>query len=248
VGLYDAALAKRLHTPHQERPYTVSDLLGPVRSHHQMHLSPEQTVSIRLTSYSPHLTAILLHKIVPALEPTVSLLGAPLQLICAARQHAQHPSAAQTSFQKLISHYLGNAPVSPSLTMHFLSPTVFRSQGNFLPLPLPRLVFAGLARRWNLMAPVKLAAELEAFVEKSIVISSYQLQTQKVRFGPNGTKGEFNGFMGFCRYAFRQKDIYLMRQIQLLRTFALFAGVGLRTTMGLGQVYPTGKPQEWSLC
>jgi len=43
-------------------------------------------------------------------------------------------------------------------------------------------------------------------------------------------------FVGQCRFALRCADAGWRRRVGLLTSFAPFAGVGWRTTMGLGQV------------
>jgi CRISPR/Cas system endoribonuclease Cas6 (RAMP superfamily) len=56
-----------------------------------------------------------------------------------------------------------------------------------------------------------------------------------VTFGEQGEHGVFPGFLGHVGYAFRVKDRYWMGLIHLLAAFSLYAGVGQRVTMGLGQ-------------
>ena len=125
--------------------------------------------------------------------------------------------------------------MSDRLTLRFASPTVFKSQNMFLPFPLPRLVFEGLARRWNAFSPIQIHPEIVRYAEECVAISRYHLRAETVSFGGDGGRGALPGCVGVCTYALRVRDRYWMGLVHLLAGFALYAGVGKQTTMGLGQ-------------
>jgi CRISPR-associated endoribonuclease Cas6 len=237
---HDAALAEALHAPNQERPFTVSNLWGAGRpAQGEVALSPERAVSLRLTSFWPELSNLLASRLLTSPPETITLTGAPLRVAGVTADSAAHPWAGQTTFADLVQrHTLSPSPPPSQVALRFASPTVFRSSGVNVPLPLPRLVFEGLARRWNAFAPVRLPPEVARFAEECLVISRYRLQTERVVFGEEGERGAYPGFVGTCGYAFRVHDRYWMGLIHLLAAFALYAGVGARTTMGLGQAKP----------
>ncbi len=245
VRRHDPALAASLHTPNQERPFTVSNLWGGDRLPPSpqggnlsaaLALSPNRPCFLRLSSYEPALSALLVERLLPALPETIALAGAPLRVVDATTDEAQHPWAGQTSIQELLRRHTLQDQPEPRLSLHFASPTVFRSQEMMLPLPLPRLVFEGLVRRWNAVAPIALPAEVNRFAEECVAISRHRIRTERVVFGEEGERGAFPGFVGSVTYAFRVKDRYWMGLIHLLAAFSLYAGVGQRVTMGLGQV------------
>ena len=109
-----------------------------------------------------------------------------------------------------------------------------------MPLPLPRLIFEGLARRWNAFGPLQVPDEVRRFADEMMLISRYRLRTERVSFGKGGERGAYPGFVGVCGYAFRNQDRYWLGLIHALAAFALYAGVGARTTMGLGQARVIG--------
>ena len=104
-----------------------------------------------------------------------------------------------------------------------------------MPLPLPRLVFEGLVRRWNAVAPIALPTDVVRYAEECLVISRYRLHTERVSFGEQAGRGAYPGFVGHCAYAFRVKDRYWMGLIHTLAAFTFYAGVGKGTAMGMGQ-------------
>ncbi len=240
----DPALADSLHEPNQERPFTVSNLWGAgapppdpagFRNPQGLWLAPDRPCFLRLTSYEPALSALLDERLLPALPETIALAGATLRVLGATSDPAQHPWAGQTTTQELLRAYTLHGQPPAGLTMRFASPTVFRSQELLLPLPLPKLVFEGLARRWNTFASVALPMEVVRFAEECVAISRHRLRTERVSFGEQGEHGAFPGFLGHVGYTFRVKDRYWMGLIHLLAAFSLYAGVGQRVTMGLGQ-------------
>jgi CRISPR-associated endoribonuclease Cas6 len=151
------------------------------------------------------------------------------------------PWVGRTSFEALVAAHTLQEPMPARVTLRFASPTVFKSKGAFMPLPLPRLVFEGLVRRWNAFSPVQVHPDVNRYAEEEMAISSYRLHTETVRFGAweRGNVGggrALPGFVGSCTYVLRRKDRYWMGLVHLLAAFALYAGVGKQTTMGMGQV------------
>jgi CRISPR-associated endoribonuclease Cas6 len=250
VRAADPAIAQALHEPNQERPFTVSNLQGrnPASGRSRVSdqlVSPERSYALRLTSFWPELSALLLERLLPNLpEQTLDLAGATCRVVSVTTDGTAHPWAGQTSFQDLVQqHTLSPALPPRQVTLHFASPTVFRSGGANVPLPLPGLVFESLVRRWNAFAPLQIPLEIRRFADEAMVIARYHLHTERVAFGEEGERGAYPGFVGTCSYAFLVHDRYWLGLIHLLAAFAFYAGVGARTTMGLGQVRVVHSPQ-----
>lgn len=252
VRAADPAIAQALHEPNQERPFTVSNLRGPNRNPASPRsrvsaqlVSPERTYALRLTSFWLELSILVAERLLPNLpEQTIELAGGAFRLASVTTDGIVHPWAGQTSFQDLVQqHTLSPALPPRRVNLHFASPTVFRSGGANVPLPLPGLVFESLVRRWNAFAPLQIPLEIRRFADEAMVIARYHLRTERVAFGEEGERGAYPGFVGTCSYAFLVHDRYWLGLIHLLAAFAFYAGVGARTTMGLGQVRVVHSPQ-----
>lgn len=118
------------------------------------------------------------------------------------------------------------------LTVVFQTPTSFRRQGEQVLFPLPGLVFSSLASRWNTFAPWALPSD--RFAEFELVrVSRYDLRTNVVRF----SRFVLLGFTGRITYSLpKDMPTPIAAMIAALARYAPYAGVGYRTTMGMGCV------------
>ena len=250
VSAADSSLADELHSGQGLRPFTVSNLweLGRVRAP-EATLSPDRTYTLRVTSFSPQLSAALRELVTPGLPETVTLAGTPFQVASSTTDPAEHAWAAEATFEELVQRFTLTADVPRTVGLRFASPTAFRITGKkrAVPLPLPQLVFGGLLDKWNAFSPIQVHPDVRRFADECLVVSSYRLETRRVAFGPEGQRGTYTGFVGACRYFVEVPDRYWMGLVQLLAGFSLYAGVGLRTTMGLGQarmIEPRGRDRS----
>ncbi len=148
-----------------------------------------------------------------------------------------HPWAAQTSYEALAAPWLlGRAQPERKITLQFASPTTFKSGGKNVPVPLPEWVFGSLLEKWNAFAPVALPGEARRFAAECLALSRYELGTRGLPL-KDGVK---IGAVGQATYTALNNDRYWLSLMNLLADFALYAGVGAGTTMGLGQCRRVG--------
>lgn len=235
VEQYNPDLSAQLHDTAGSKPFTTSPLQGPVTvRNRQLLVQRDCDYWLRVTSMEAHLSRILLAIEEHPLQ-TLRLHGGQFAVAQMSSQSAVHPWAARMQYAALYEAAVRREErPRPQVTMVFESPTAFRSQGRTLLFPLPRLVFGSLLTRWNCYAPVPLATELLEPLEMGIDVERYTLQTQMQDFGRYQLQA---GFVGQCTFGARKgvaaEVVWGMR---LLAAFAFFAGVGYRTTMGMGQV------------
>jgi CRISPR-associated endoribonuclease Cas6 len=124
-------------------------------------------------------------------------------------------------------------PVSPKevFLADFRTPTAFKMGDAYYPFPDPGLFFSSLLRRWNAFSGDDKLPEIgQEEWRSSVWLSRFRGKTKP--FFMRG--GQIPGFTGqlWLQLADPEKAKIAVR----LLAFAPFAGVGVKTAMGMGQV------------
>jgi CRISPR-associated endoribonuclease Cas6 len=226
---YNAAFAEHLHQE-VDKPFSLSGVLTehPKREG-RLHIGAEGRVEFRVGL----LTDEVIEHTLAAFGALV-MNGAPLRLGNAsarvegiAFQPGMHPLVGSSTYPMLMQ----KASPDSRVTLQFLSPTSFRSGGTQDLLPRPERVFGSLFEAWQAFAPVLLDPTL-AEVFPLIRVSAYELRTELIHFA----RYKVIGFKGHVTYTYpREVDALTRQALNALADFAFFAGVGYKTTMGMGQ-------------
>lgn len=223
----DPALSAAAHDGSDMKPFTASTLFGKGVNGTGTRIHPQQTLRLRYTSLKPHLSLVLLNRLLPV------WYAEGLDI------HDQLFSVVDTqngvvSFAELLERA---SPTRRSITLEFASPTAFKATaGHMIPLPQPDLVFGSLLDRWLAFSPIPLPTELHALFADTVSIQDLDIRTQDVRFG-GGKWARISGFTGRVTYRINTGDSDVRRCVNALAAFARFGGVGVKTTTGMGQVY-----------
>ncbi len=240
----DPALAARLHDEPGYRPFTVSPLQGGRVQGGQLHLQAAQPCRLRLTLLDGgYLWQCLSRHFLNVGRSVLHLGQAKFEL----NRVLSTPSADPTGWASFVDwQTLANTSPVPTVRLRFVTPTAFNvGDKQFTLFPEPALVWDSFLRVWNLYAPPACKIEeadkesLREFVKSQVVVSDYELQTVTQHFPSFVQKG----FVGVCTYKIKldkngkfSPDLGLTSQIAGLTQFARYAGVGYKTTMGMGQV------------
>ena len=238
VRQIDPELSSRLHGEPDYRPFTVSLLIGaPIRNDLQ-HLQAGQIYRLRVTLLDggPLWQRLSTH-FLETTQITLRLDKAAFQLVRVLSTPGTDPTGwtGYTDWQTLAqSPTQAPAHDRQFLTFHFASPCAFSlGDRRFALFPEPILVWDSLMRTWNRYAPEVLRIEkgaLRAFVSEHVAIHKHNLHTGKVAFARYGQKG----FQGTCTYQIKLGSAEAA-QLNSLAEFARYAGIGSKTTMGMGQ-------------
>ena len=225
------ALADKLHSPMPIKPFTVSMLRGRLlRQGNQRLALPEETYQVRYTVLAEDVFAALSHILLGKYlyHETISLDGQPFEITGIAVEPARSRGWARlATYEQLYQE----ARADKRIVLHFASPTTFRTGDVNLLFPLPMSVFGSYLRKWEAFSPIPMVEGLLEFVAEQVVAEQYDLETRVVRYG----NFQVNGFTGVCHYRVLGEDEELLRAVNVLADFALFAGTGQKTTQGLGQ-------------
>jgi CRISPR-associated endoribonuclease Cas6 len=222
----DPALAAMLHADGPVKPFTVASLQERGR---RLQAGDEYVVRLALLRGDLYLPFA-----------SVFLRGTPPELQVGTARFAVrevqttpegHPWAGVASWSDLVAR----ARPEETIAFDFVTPTAFsqsedaRGKKQYGLFPEPKAVFGSLLRRWNLLAPAPLPADLLERLE--VLPSRYELRTAMLRFG----KGPQLGFTGYCAYQVHGPETERVL-LAMLAEAAFFLGVGYKTTQGMGLV------------
>lgn len=244
-------MVEAMHQDNALRPYTVSSLIVPKGGgrgkNGRLYITPGMECQIRITTLTGEISNLFFSQIVPGFKQNTEM-RLKWSRFREIRLLEQNQWDGSVTFEKLVAGAVHSS--GDSVTLNFSSPTAFRKGGLDLTMPTPDQVWRSLWWRWNNFAPEELQIDplWVKFAQKCIVISDYSLKTLKVQF-KKGDKGAATGATGQATYRLLPARLcgnfsnYRPGADAVLRSladFALYAGVGHHTTIGLGQTQRIG--------
>lgn len=233
IARIDPALSRRLHDEPGYRPFALSPVLGGTPRGNHLELVPGQVYQIRATLFDDGQLWDRLSTLLLETGPLDIQLGEAVLTIIRVRSTSSSDTAewvGRTSWEQLAA-----LPARERITLIFASPTAFNINGQYFALvPEPMLVWGSLLRSWNTYAPTELHIQkhsLQDILRHSVSVTTCQLDTRTLHYANAPQKG----FTGTCTYQLPVSNEY-GSQLTGLAAFARFAGVGYKTTMGMGQV------------
>lgn len=206
-------------------PYTLSGVL----------YSAEGQPYLRITTLDDRLSEALLQQL-PMLPEQVVFNHRTYRVCGVATNTLDHPEAGTTTYTALIR---STATMSfTQLHFHLLTPLCFHSQSDDVPFPLPRLLFHSLARRWEDFSGESLLVSLHEYLPDWVRVRSYRLNSRSHERAPNHWTV---GSVGYLDLQLKKPTAsadaqHIAHTLRLLATFAFYAGAGVGTTSGMGQL------------
>jgi len=226
VSRIDATLSDRLHKQDRAKPFSVMSVESP-------HGQPRWQATARVTSLDEEFGRVLVNLDRRDLE--YERLGdCRVRVSDISSSTLDHPLARAESYEAMAAKAARGA-TTDTIALDFLTPTAFASENRTVTLfPHPHLVFRSLAGKWNRYAPAHLLIDGGLIDELGIStrVTAYDLRTCGTHFGGRRSIG----FVGRGEFGWSpdgNKDVWSVAH--LLADFALYAGVGQKTTMGMGQ-------------
>ena len=140
---------------------------------------------------------------------------------------------SQRSYQDIADTYFRAETAPRGAEIHFLTPTSFKRDGAYILLPESVLILQSLLLRWNAFCPDirieedNLAQELASHIH----LTRYALRS--AAFSVEGYS--IRGFRGQIALQFAGGDM-VRRILGTLLAFAPYAGLGIKTALGMGAV------------
>ena len=225
IGGHHPELAQRLHEENGVPSFSVGCLPDTNRP---------TGLLLRIASLDDELSRVF-HDLEPQSVPALELAGISLKLTNIICPEDDDQRTGSTSYHELYNDGIARARGGQTeIGLRFITPTSFRLAGSRLnmPLPWPKLVFQSLVNKWNRFSPITIEVNWED-LDRHVSIARHRLKTRMIDFGCYKQVG----FMGECYYIIaRQAGGHLLQTLHTLGEFAVYSGVGAKTTMGMGQV------------
>lgn len=225
----DEPLSQRLHSIEGQKPFTVSPLQGKFgRRKTSISLRAGTACWLRFTALEEAVFATLMDSLIRG-EPHLHLEQADLRIADVITHPQGSPWAGFNSFEQMLE----SASAEKKVSLHFASPTVFRSAGKRnVAFPSPELLFGSLLSKWNAFSENKLDSTLVDAFKSTVLLSRYKLETKMLDFNSY----QELGFVGSCSYIIDNSVTEeASRLLNALADFAFYCGTGAKTTMGMGQ-------------
>lgn len=141
------------------------------------------------------------------------------------------------SRQAFVEKHLFEQEEDNRLIFYFNSPTAFKRDNHYIFLPEVSLIFQSLMKKFDATGEDKIfTPELLEEIDRSVYISNYRLKSGLFYL----EKTRIPGFTG--RLELRSHTHKEVRRIlKLLNQFSAYAGVGIKTSMGMGGVSAGGE-------
>jgi CRISPR-associated endoribonuclease Cas6 len=229
-------LAQALHDADARKPFTVSPLRVADRAcvNGHIRLREGDGCSMRFTILDSTLFQSFQSALIASsLAATIRLQNIPF----AVEEAITTPRAEELTGYTTFAELRDAARDERAIALRFDSPTALsfndETGKKFDLLPTPWRVFDSLCRKWNAFAetPIVDPKALRAWMETNMLVSGHNLRTEALQFDRFTQKG----FVGSVVYETKSDDITMVRVVNALADFALYAGVGYKTTMGMGQ-------------
>ncbi len=239
-------LSQKLHDGIGPKPYTVSDLSRQPSSalfHHWFQETNQR--AFRITLLDDDLAEFIIDKwLAKKLQTNMKLWWVDFKIEAYTFNSKDHPMAGIFSYADFIQ--AEKSLNERSVTLDFISPTAFRSEGADIALPIPAHVFRGYCAKWNAFSPepAKIQDVWYSFASNCIMVSELKnVNTERWIFA-DGTRGAATGFMGKVSFTLLPKNLCgdwaaiwpdSARIMQTLAAYSFYCGTGHHTTIGLGQ-------------
>jgi CRISPR-associated endoribonuclease Cas6 len=239
VSSVDRSLGDRLHDSNADKAFTLSPLqtncrfqgirgISKLQNSHQQPIPAGTPCWWRISLLDDTLFSQLTHlwlnlnpdhpwHLGPANLYITSIQGTP---------QSTQPWANATSYAQL---YDQASDRITNIDFNFATPTAFRQGKYDTTLPTRECVFNSLLSRWNKYSGIA----FDEIAIESIFPSFININTQIVA----DSRSKFIGVVGEVNYRLLgELEPIQIKQINALADFALYAGVGRKTTMGMGMI------------
>jgi len=224
-SLLPSNIADTLHKPSRYKPFCLwaPKIFKFIKNNHASESTSVLTITISFLKdefFSPFLFKLTENRKKLFLGPyKVSLLQEPGSLI---------KNDEYTTFEEFL-----NIKAKTYLYFQAITPISFKKGDIDYPLPDPKIFFKSLINKWNFFSPFRIEVDLRKVLEEKLCIVYSKIRTYKIKLSLGSAVTGFKGKVVFYGKGLTDEEL---KWLNILGHFSRYAGVGRKTTMGLGMV------------
>ncbi|NJN82979.1 MAG: CRISPR system precrRNA processing endoribonuclease RAMP protein Cas6 [Caldilineaceae bacterium] len=238
IAAVDPALSAQMHDAQNRKDFSLSPLYGYWQSpaDKRIHVNPGQEGWLRIGLLNDRLFGLFMQHLLQSSRPSIRLGSVHFAITEVLGSPGSHPWVGYMTVDQLRA--LDERP--SRWTLQFESPTAIRwgeadnGTRRVELFPLPRPAIAGLRSRWDKLTGDTWGRDFEEWVERNVAIGRvWQWETQPFPY----QKQSYVGGLGKLEYRCLDPSNHAnVAHFNRLLHLAFFAGIGYKTTHGLGQV------------
>ncbi len=231
----DPSLAQVLHDAPSNKPFTVSQLRGLPQAHDgEIRLRAGHDCWLRVTLAGDDLFQTFINGFLYGdARPSIRLGDVVFDVLGVLNTPGSHPWAGYTTVEELLQQ----AQPQSSIALEFAAPVSFSLGDNRVEMmPRPELLFTALHKKWGQWCGQELSPPLSRdWLRENVLVSDWQLHSRMLRYGAQAQVGS-EGRVTFRVFDGEGEGPEAQHLLNVLADFAFYAGVGRKTTQGMGQV------------
>lgn len=232
----DRSLGDYLHANNDRQLYTVSPLMGHrTKPGKEINICRGHNYWVRFTLLDGNVFQAVTDYVLQNMSyPTLQLGTMDFSVTEILNSPGSHPRAGFTTFEELQEQ----PELSDTINLRFLTPTAitkgkWRCSGKrFMLLPEPEMIWHSLRRQWGKRGGDEPGKVYSEWVADEVDVIEHDICTQLLQFD----KYSQVGFTGYATFRCESTHTEYKRLWHALADFSFYAGIGYKTTMGMGQV------------
>lgn len=245
LELADPLFAKHVHDHDSPKPLTVSPLYD--TSARTSRRDGDPSAEFNITLLEDDVYPFLQRGILA--EPWVDIIGNKLPLGGATDRIADEGRLPYHSQHKSYAQLCQRPRLDRQITLHFSTPTHFRTRGLQHRLPDPTYVFGSYLDRWNAYAPfeMRIPPEWLIWLSEWVEVAAFELHDDGIYFADKTGGYTHIGFVGWVRYQVAERrdkkppntvtTPEALAIFNALADYAQYCGTGHKTTQGMGRTH-----------
>jgi len=234
LNTFDAESFEILHSENSYKPFTISPLSGNIKrveNGNKILLNSKYPIWFRITFISNRLFIKFAEALKDNKIKNITIINKTYPIKDIYFTKDKHLLASFSTIEELLKNKYNSTYI-----IKFITPTSFAIDNKIYPFPDNEIFFKSLIKKWNFFTNLFIDNNIRDEIIKNIKIGKFKIESKMYTFA----KYLRIGFIGEIEYKIVSRNKILKKWFNALCLFSFYSGVGIKTTMGMGQVSVRG--------